>query len=104
MLPANTSVAEAALLFSRLNAAVWDASIVGWGSKYSDLFWRPITAIRQGDGDKANEAYVNAAWSPELNTPSHPEYPSGAQPARMQADSLLWLTYPRLVVGEQLIY
>ncbi|GAB4813265.1 hypothetical protein N2152v2_000311 [Parachlorella kessleri] len=77
VIPANISTAEAALLFARLNAAVWDASIVGWGVKYSVLFWRPITAIRQGDGIAANSAFVDANWTPTLATPPHPEYPSG---------------------------
>ena len=40
-------------------------------------FWRPITAIRQGDGVPADLPYVDATWTPLLKTPAHPEHPSG---------------------------
>ena len=50
-----------------------DASIVGWRVKYGRLFWRPITAIRNGDG--VNTPITN--WTPLLATPPHPEYASG---------------------------
>ena len=100
VLPANISTAEAALLFARLNAAVWDASIAGWGVKYNVLFWRPITAIRQGDGNAANAAYVDANWTPTLATPPHPEYPSGeVQPGQPLERVLLRAATPALTVN-----
>jgi hypothetical protein len=47
-----------------------DAGIACFDSKYHYLFWRPITAIRNG----GTEADPN--WSPLVTTPNHPEYPS----------------------------
>jgi hypothetical protein len=47
-----------------------DAGIACFDSKYHYLFWRPITAVR-ADNDPAD-----AAWSPLVATPNHPEYPS----------------------------
>lgn len=43
----NTTTFAAADLLYRLNAAMFDASIVCWYTKYKTNFWRPITAIRQ---------------------------------------------------------
>jgi hypothetical protein len=42
---------------------------------YHYEFWRPITAIRNGDinGNPATE--LEATWQPIDNTPMHPEYP-----------------------------
>ena len=34
-----------------LNMAMADAYIAGWDSKYHHNFWRPVTAIRNGDVD-----------------------------------------------------
>jgi hypothetical protein len=40
-------------------------------------FWRPITAIRNGDGDGNNATPAEADWLPLLPTPNFPEYPCG---------------------------
>ncbi len=49
-------------------AAVFDA-------KHTYQFWRPFTAIRNGDQD-GNEATTRRAdWNPLISTPMHPEYP-----------------------------
>ncbi|KAL4431473.1 hypothetical protein ABPG75_006729 [Micractinium tetrahymenae] len=77
LLPASISTRKAAQLFAELNAATWDASIAAYRAKYLKPFWRPITAINQGDNVPADAAYVDAAWKPLLSTPAHPEHPSG---------------------------
>jgi hypothetical protein len=76
VLPPSTSTLRAALLFAQLNAAQWDASIAAYRQKYADKFWRPITAINQGDA--SNPTLKDATWVPFLSTPAHPEHPSGA--------------------------
>jgi hypothetical protein len=48
--------------------AVFDA-------KYHYNFWRPITAIRNGDMDGNDVTEREATWQPIDNTPMHPEYP-----------------------------
>jgi hypothetical protein len=52
-----------------------DAIIAVLDAKYHYNFWRPITAIRNGeiDGNPATDS--EATWQPLANTPMHPEYP-----------------------------
>lgn len=54
-----------ARMFAALNVAMADAGIVCWETKYRHNFWRPVTAL------------AAEGWQPLLNTPAHPEYPSG---------------------------
>jgi hypothetical protein len=44
-------------------------------AKYHYNFWRPITAIRNGDNDGNDVTEREATWQPIDNTPLHPEYP-----------------------------
>jgi membrane-associated phospholipid phosphatase len=45
--------------------------------KMTYTFWRPITAIRNGDQDGNDATEREADWEPLLKTPMHPEYPCG---------------------------
>ncbi len=65
----NLSPDAAVRLFATLNTAMADAGIVCWEAKYARNFWRPITAL--------NPSADPEGWLPLLNTPPHPEYPSG---------------------------
>jgi hypothetical protein len=59
LFPQNTTAFEAADLLYRLNAAMFDASVVCWHAKYKYNFWRPITALRWaggGGGDRVRWA------------------------------------------------
>lgn len=72
------SFTENAHLFALLNVSMADAAIACWDGKYRYVFWRPITAIREG----IIPADSDPAWIPWLDvfpggTPAHPEYPSG---------------------------
>ena len=40
-------------------------------------FWRPITAIRNGEMDQNPATAPDPAWEPLITTPNHPEYPCG---------------------------
>jgi hypothetical protein len=40
-------------------------------------FWRPITAIRNGDRDGNDTTQLDAGWLPLLGTPNFQEYPCG---------------------------
>jgi hypothetical protein len=40
-------------------------------------YWRPITAIRNGDRDGNDATQLDAGWLPLLPTPNFPEYPCG---------------------------
>jgi hypothetical protein len=57
--------------------AAADASIACWDAKYTLNFWRPITAIRNGDTDGNVRTDADPTWTPLLTTPQHPEYLSG---------------------------
>src|SRR5882724_3121398 len=52
-----------------------DAGIAVFDAKYRYEFWRPITAIRNGDSDDNPATERDATWQPIDNTPMHPEYP-----------------------------
>ncbi|QIG93473.1 vanadium-dependent haloperoxidase [Bradyrhizobium sp. 6(2017)] len=52
-----------------------DAIIAVLDAKYQYNFWRPITAIRNGDIDGNPNTDRDATWQPIGPTPMHPEYP-----------------------------
>jgi len=64
-----------ARLFAAVTQAIDDAMIAVFDAKYHHAFWRPITAIRNGDIDGNDATERDAAWTPFINTPMHPEYP-----------------------------
>jgi hypothetical protein len=68
---------ETARMYALAEAAMADAQIACWDSKYFYNFWRPITAIRQGDQDGNPLTIIDPEWQPLINTPNFPEYPSG---------------------------
>src|SRR5262245_27379813 len=65
-----------ARLFALLNLALADAATSVFDAKYTYLFWRPVTAIRNADLDDNARTDVDPQWSPFLTTPPHPEYPA----------------------------
>ena len=69
------SVIDSARFMALFAVALTDAYIAVFDAKYHYEFWRPITAIRNGDisGNPATE--LDATWQPIDNTPMHPEYP-----------------------------
>ena len=76
------SLSQNAHLFAMLNVTMADAAIACWDGKYRYVFWRPITAIREGDADGNASTDPDPNWTPWLDslpsgTPAHPEYPSG---------------------------
>ena len=73
--PHNTG--DSARMFALAEAALADAQIACWDSKYFYNFWRPITAVRFGDQDGNPATVVDPNWQPLINTPNFPEYPSG---------------------------
>jgi hypothetical protein len=54
-----------------------DASIACWEAKFRFNFWRPITAIQNGDADHNVRTEADPGWTPLFPTPQHPEYLSG---------------------------
>ena len=81
-----------ARLFALVEMAAADSYIAVFDAKYTYNFWRPITAIRNGDLDGNDETVRVADWEPLIETPLHPEYPcahcinSGAVAAVLESE------------------
>jgi hypothetical protein len=69
------SLIDSARFMAVVTAAEADATIAVMDAKYKYAFWRPITAIRNGDIDGNPATEREATWQPIDNTPMHPEYP-----------------------------
>jgi hypothetical protein len=66
-----------ARVFALMYLATADAGIACWDAKYLYNFWRPQTAIRNGDADGNDDTVGDPVWLPLVPTPQHPEYVSG---------------------------
>ncbi|MBL8764733.1 MAG: vanadium-dependent haloperoxidase [Phycisphaerae bacterium] len=66
-----------ARLFALLGMAEADAAVTVWRTKYTELFWRPVTAIQLGGADTNDQTQGDPAWAPLFGTPNHPSYASG---------------------------
>ncbi|MBM0205640.1 phosphatase PAP2 family protein [Micromonospora sp. STR1s_5] len=71
----NLSVVECARFMALTSAAMADALIAVLDAKYHYEFWRPVTAIRNGDLHGNPAVTRDASWQPLDVTPLHPEYP-----------------------------
>jgi hypothetical protein len=69
------SLIQNARLFALVEIATADAYIAVFDAKYTFNFWRPITAIRNGDIDGNDATNREPGWEPLIDTPLHPEYP-----------------------------
>jgi hypothetical protein len=85
------NVADSARFMALYSVALTDAYIAVFDAKYHYEFWRPVTAIRNGDIDDNPDTAPDPAWQPIDATPMHPEYPcahcieSGAAVAVVEA-------------------
>ncbi len=73
-LPGRDALANARL-YAVVAQAMDDALISVMDAKYHYNFWRPMTAIRNGDIDGHPATERDATWTPLIETPAHPEYP-----------------------------
>jgi hypothetical protein len=71
----NMSVVDSARFMATVTVAEADAMIAVLDAKYKYAFWRPVTAIRNGDIDGNDATERVPTWLPIDNTPMHPEYP-----------------------------
>jgi PAP2 superfamily len=69
------SLIDSARFMALASVALADAYIAVMDAKYRYEFWRPITAIRNGDTDDSPATERDPTWQPIDNTPMHPEYP-----------------------------
>jgi hypothetical protein len=68
-------VIDSARFMALVSVGLTDAIIAVLDAKYHYNFWRPITAIRNGDIDGNPATDRDATWQPIGPTPMHPEYP-----------------------------
>jgi len=71
----NMDLLDSARFMALASVAAVDAIIAVFDAKYKYEFWRPITAIRNGDIDGNPATERDATWQPIDATPMHPEYP-----------------------------
>jgi hypothetical protein len=66
---------DSARFMALIAVARSDAFVAVFDAKYYYDFWRPITAIRNGEMDENPATEREMTWQPIDNTPLHPEYP-----------------------------
>ena len=72
----NMSLLDSSRLMAMSFTSLADAYIGCFNAKYHFSFWRPVTAIRNGDIDGNELTVADPAWTPLGVTPGHPEYPA----------------------------
>src|SRR5262249_46300894 len=72
----NLDLLDTARLFALTNTAMVDAWIGCSDGKAAYNFWRPITAIRNGDSDGNHRTASDPTWTPLVTPPTHQEYPA----------------------------
>ncbi|MEZ5013551.1 MAG: vanadium-dependent haloperoxidase [Chitinophagales bacterium] len=76
----NTSLEKAALSYCLVSAAMFDAVICCWQTKYASDVLRPVTYINM---------YMDEHWSPYIATPPFPEYTSAHSATSGAASTVL---------------
>jgi hypothetical protein len=72
---AGREITRNARLYAAASAALNDTEIAVFEAKYYYQFWRPLTAIRNGDRDDNAATERDPGWLPLIVTPIQPEYP-----------------------------
>jgi PAP2 superfamily len=75
VLERHLNLIDSARFMALFAVALTDAYIAAFDAKYHYEFWRPVTAIRNGDLNDNPATARDATWQPLDNTPMHPEYP-----------------------------
>ena len=82
-------VGDSARLFALVSMAVADSLISCWNDKNHYVFWRPITAIREGENDGNPDTIGEPGWLSLITTPNYPDYTSGANDFASAATTML---------------
>jgi hypothetical protein len=72
------NISDSSRFFALTSTATADAVIASWDSKREYYFWRPITAIQNGDVDDNPKTEGDPAWNSLIGSPPYPDYTSGA--------------------------
>lgn len=83
------NLGDKARLFALTSFAAADSQISVYETKYVYNYWRPITAIQEGDFDGNLWTIGDPTWTPLIQTPPYPEYTSGANCLTASISSVL---------------
>src|SRR5205823_11203628 len=78
-----------ARLFAVLDLTLADDVIVFYDAKYDYAVWRPVTAIREADGDGNPRTAGDPTWNPLAATPADPSYPAAHSAVSAAAATVL---------------
>ncbi|HUR96619.1 MAG TPA: vanadium-dependent haloperoxidase [Pyrinomonadaceae bacterium] len=87
------NISDSSRVLALVNSSMADSVITAWDSKRAYVFWRPITAIRNGEADGNSKTEGDSAWSPLVATPPYPDYTSGANNVSASASRALQLFF-----------
>lgn len=87
------SVSDSSRLFALVDSSMADAAMTSWDSKMAYVFWRPITAIRNGDEDGNKNTEGDANWTSLIPAPPYPDYTSGANNLSASASRAMQLFF-----------
>ena len=72
------STSETSKLLALVDAAMADSGIAAWDAKRHYNFWRPQSAIQNGDADGNPKTEGDMTWTPFIATPPYSDHSSGA--------------------------
>jgi hypothetical protein len=72
------NIGESSRLFALADTSMADAVITAWNTKRFYVFWRPLTAIQEGNNDGNPRTTGDSSWLPLIVNPPYPDYTSGA--------------------------
>jgi PAP2 superfamily len=72
----NLNTSQSARLAAMQNVSLADSLVACFNAKYHYGFWRPYSAIVNGDTDGNPNTATDPNWLPLDTTPGHPEYPA----------------------------
>jgi len=73
----NLSIADEARFYAVVNVTGADTFIHCWAEKEKWGFWRPITAIREGNADGNSKTVGDTSWESFIPAPPYPDHTSG---------------------------
>jgi hypothetical protein len=88
-----SSLSENARVLALLNMASNDSLVVSFWTKYHYVFWRPETAIFEGNFDGNAKTEGDVTFVPYILTPCFPSYPSNHGSASNSAAEILRRVY-----------
>ncbi|MGQ0543603.1 MAG: vanadium-dependent haloperoxidase [Blastocatellia bacterium] len=72
------NISDSSRLFALVTMSQADAIIAVWNDKAYYVFWRPITAIQNGDLDGNSRTVGDPTWTSLIANPPYPDHTSGA--------------------------